>query len=294
MDRLQIRYFLAVCREKNISKAAKKLYLSPQGLNKAIHALEEELGLKLFERGRFGAELTESGQRLYEKARQFAAQYEAFEAEVSLIQEEANSLMTFGLTSGSTMMLPDGFFGEYFFQRPAISFRMYSFQAEICAQEIAARRLNVGFCPVPFDESQLESQCCVRSKLFLAVGRNHRLAGRKSVKLEELKGENLITIDTVTNNQGVIRKQCSLNGVSPNLILSPADRPLTMELVARGIAVTFNAGNIHEIHPDICRVELEDLALTQEFHIVTLRGVKLGEVTQDFIDYAKERLQAKQ
>lgn len=168
MDRTQIRYFLAVCREKNISKAAAKLYLSPQGLNKAIRALEKELGLTLFERGRFGAELTESGQRLYEKARRFAAQYEAFEAEVSLIQEEANSLLTLGITSGSGMMLPDGFFSGYFAQRPGVRFRMYSFQSNVCAQEIVSRRLNAGFCPAPFDAAQLESQACVRSKLFLA------------------------------------------------------------------------------------------------------------------------------
>ena len=290
MDKTQIQYFLAVCQEKNITKAAAKLFLSPQGLNKAIAALEKELGMTLFEKGRFGAELTESGLRLHETARRFAAQYQAFEEEVALLQEEANSMLTVGFAGGMSMMLQEDFFSRYFRERPQVRVRMYSYDSNRCAQEILNNRINVGLCPAPIDPEKLQTHHCLRGKLFLAVGKGHRLAERKSVRLEELRGENLITIDTTTNNQPQIRRLCSLNGVTPNLIFSPADRPLTMELVASGVAVTFNAGNIHKISPKICRVELEDVNLTHEFHLVTIKGAKLGPAAQDFLEYSLNRL----
>ncbi|NCC69383.1 MAG: LysR family transcriptional regulator [Clostridia bacterium] len=49
MDSRQLLYFKAVCDEGGFTKAAEKLFISPQGISKAIHKLEDELGVPLFE-----------------------------------------------------------------------------------------------------------------------------------------------------------------------------------------------------------------------------------------------------
>ena len=56
-----IRYFLAVAREENITKAAEKLHLTQPTLSRQLRELEEELGTELFVRGKRRTTLTEAG-----------------------------------------------------------------------------------------------------------------------------------------------------------------------------------------------------------------------------------------
>lgn len=72
------RYFIELSRAGSFYGAAKGLYMSQQGLNKAITALEEELGTKLVERGKRGVTLTAEGQRFLEFAEKMTADYQGF------------------------------------------------------------------------------------------------------------------------------------------------------------------------------------------------------------------------
>ena len=65
MELRQLRYFVTVVEEKNISKAAKRLHLAQPPLSIQLKNLEQELGCVLFERGAREIELTEAGLLLY-------------------------------------------------------------------------------------------------------------------------------------------------------------------------------------------------------------------------------------
>lgn len=68
MELKTLRYFLAVAREENMSKAAELIHVSQPTLSKQLKALEDELGKPLFIRHAFSIELTEEGQLLRKRA----------------------------------------------------------------------------------------------------------------------------------------------------------------------------------------------------------------------------------
>ena len=68
MDIRVLRYFITVVNEKNISNAAKVLYITQPTLSRQLKELEGELGVKLFERGKKEIQLTEDGKFLYSRA----------------------------------------------------------------------------------------------------------------------------------------------------------------------------------------------------------------------------------
>ena len=68
MEIRTLRYFLAVAREENMTKAAELLHVTQPTLSKALRSLEDELGKKLFERHSFSISLTDEGMLLRDRA----------------------------------------------------------------------------------------------------------------------------------------------------------------------------------------------------------------------------------
>ncbi|HAQ8290988.1 TPA: LysR family transcriptional regulator, partial [Enterococcus faecium] len=90
MDIRILTYFLAVAREKNISRAAKSLHITQPTLSKQLKDLEEELGVTLFTRGSREIQLTDSGRYLYSKGKEI----------LSLVEKTANNLTNDAIISG--------------------------------------------------------------------------------------------------------------------------------------------------------------------------------------------------
>ena len=67
MELLQLRYFCEVVKWGNVTRAAKENYISQPALSKTIRNLEDELGVKLFERVKNRVELNEYGRAFYDK-----------------------------------------------------------------------------------------------------------------------------------------------------------------------------------------------------------------------------------
>ena len=70
MEIKNLRYFLAVAREENMSHAAQILHVTQPTLSKALKALEDELGKKLFTRHSFSIKLTDEGLLLRDRAKE--------------------------------------------------------------------------------------------------------------------------------------------------------------------------------------------------------------------------------
>lgn len=92
-----LRYFIELARAKSFYAAAKRLYLSQQGLNKAITALESELGVKLIERTRRGIRLTSAGEAFLAHAEKMLEDYstmlDELYTESRFIEPEDSSLV---------------------------------------------------------------------------------------------------------------------------------------------------------------------------------------------------------
>lgn len=79
MTLTQLKYVVAVSESASMNEAARKLYISQPSLSASIKALEEELGIRLFQRSSRGILITQEGEAFIGSARQLIEQYNLIE-----------------------------------------------------------------------------------------------------------------------------------------------------------------------------------------------------------------------
>lgn len=97
MELRTLRYFLAVAREENMTKAAEMLHVTQPTLSKALKSLEEELGKRLFERHSFSISLTEEGVLLRDRAEDLVTMADKIEKEFVSLDDIQGGELFLGL-----------------------------------------------------------------------------------------------------------------------------------------------------------------------------------------------------
>lgn len=97
MEIRHLRYFLAVAREENMTRASEMLHVSQPTLSKTLKLLEEELGKKLFTRKSFSIKLTDEGLLLRDRAADLVAMADKIEQEFVSLDDLTGGDIYFGL-----------------------------------------------------------------------------------------------------------------------------------------------------------------------------------------------------
>jgi DNA-binding transcriptional LysR family regulator len=99
MELYQLRTFVAVAQEGNLTRAAERVFTSPPAVSAQIKALEDELGVKLFERTPRGMVLTEAGGRLLDEAERTLASAGRIRSAAAQLRGAAQGVVRFGTIS---------------------------------------------------------------------------------------------------------------------------------------------------------------------------------------------------
>lgn len=97
MEIRTLRYFLAVAREENMTRAAEQLHVTQPTLSKTLKALEDELGKKLFERHSFSISLTQEGILLRDRAEDLVTMADKIEKEFLSLDDITGGELYLGL-----------------------------------------------------------------------------------------------------------------------------------------------------------------------------------------------------
>lgn len=92
-----LRYFLAVAREENMTRAAEQLHVTQPTLSKALKSLEDELGKKLFTRHSFSIQITEEGALLRDRAEDLVSMADKIEKEFVSLDDMTGGELFLGL-----------------------------------------------------------------------------------------------------------------------------------------------------------------------------------------------------
>ncbi len=252
----QLKTFVRVAERGSLSKAAEDLYVTPASVMKQINALEARLEVTLFTRTNHGMALTEAGQYLYGAARDMMAESERVIRQARAIQRKSAKT----IRVGSSFLNPGNVLIDLWNRiSPApAEYRFKIVPYDDDHQRILSVVSSLGKT-MDFLVGALNSAQMLRLSRFyqlgeyrlcVAVPRNHRLAEKEMLSLNDLHGERLVAVkggDTLQLDR--LRELLKLT--HPQIILEDADYFYDLETfnhceVTGSLLLTLDAwANIH-------------------------------------------------
>lgn len=195
MDIETLKYYIAVCKYSNISKAAEKVHISQSSLSRRLASLEDELGTVLINRSAGKFELTPEGRILLEDAQTIVRQ------EAKTIERINQQKNAYAVRVGfSQNLYMRGFLDTMYRLRELFPDRQMVFSENSSGKIMAGLeedRLDLIYTNLGLIDGlpDIRYYTVISNDIAVLVPRGHRLWNRASIKLEELDGEQLCVLD---------------------------------------------------------------------------------------------------
>jgi DNA-binding transcriptional LysR family regulator len=187
-----LRYFIAVAEELNFSHAAKRLRMAQPPLSVAIRQLEQELGAELFVRTSREVKLTETGVALLEGARRTLAEAHAAMAAARRVAAGESGTLRVGYNwSAGFETLPT--LGQAFKRhRPDVELVAEEMRPQRMKTALRSGTIDVALALFPEIADDFSYQPVRHEPVVAVLASRHPLAGKDSIRLEELADESLL------------------------------------------------------------------------------------------------------
>ena len=189
----QLRYFVAVARERNFTRAAERLRIAQPPLSRQIQQLENELGLTLIERGSRPVRLTDAGRLLFEQAMQVLERTDEVTAMARRLREAGTARLGVGFVPSTLYGYLPEVIQCYRAARPGVEVTLLEMITIEQVTALKEGRIDVGFGRIPFEDPAIERTLLRNEKLCVALPLAHPLAPREGpLRLGELAGDTLL------------------------------------------------------------------------------------------------------
>lgn len=260
MDHREMEYVIVIAQEKNLSKAAERLFISQPALSRFLGKLENELGTPLFERKNRQYVPTMAGELYLDTARKILRLQQQFDAELKSLIQTSRGVISMGITPGrGHTLLPHVLpaFREYF---PDYEIQVYEENVETLEQYLMDGTIEVAFFTM-LEQARLEQkhytcELLSREELVICTPRkgNYELLAKNEpgrrypwIDLKYLENDCFLTLKKNMRLGQFAAAILEKYQIEPRVVeLSTIDTALA--LVARQYGVAFASGYKIEEH----------------------------------------------
>jgi LysR family hydrogen peroxide-inducible transcriptional activator len=291
MELHQLRYFVAVARAGNFSRAAERCHVSQPSLSQQILKLERRLGQPLFSRLGRRAVLTDAGRMLLDRATLILAAVDDAERRLRAGDQIHSGRLAIGaIPTVAPYLLP-----------PVLeSFAKRCPQAELIVREdvtihlvsaVVEGELDLAIVALPVSDEHLHAEPLFAEPLLLAVPPGHALAGRRRVAVGDLAGERFILLGEMHCLGEQVLNFCRAHECQPQIVCRSAQIATIQSLIALGQGVS--------ILPEMARAcdgtgkllyrPLADAGLRRTIAVISHRHYYQSPLAEEFLAGLRER-----
>ncbi len=284
---------LKVCECGSFVAASEKLNITQPAVSQHIRSLEEELGIKIFERSRSGIVLTKQGEIAVDAAKKLAAIYAGLRDTLA-----SGAALTGNLTVGVTHTAESNPISEalarYCAPNPGTKIKMITDTISDLYSKLKTYEIDLAIVEGRIRDPAIKYLLMDTDYLVLAVATDHPLARKSMVTLEELKKERMILRLPSSGTRNLFEAHLESNNMAIsdfNVVLEVDNIATIKDLIRRnfGVSVMARSACLDELKKGkIATLPVENLSMMREINIAYLADFSRLDLLRDIVNSYNE------
>ena len=297
MEVNQLRYVCAIADTGNFSRAAERCRIAQPSLSQQVQKLEDDLGVKLFDRLGRSIRLTEAGRVFIPRARAILEQLDAARSSAADKNADLRGNVTVGVIPTVAPYLMPAYTASFAKKFPDAKLRIIEETTSVLVEGLRDLSIDVAILALPLRHKDLELFPIRTEPLFAVLKKNHPRARAKSLALKDLRGESFVMLRDGHCFRDLSLDTCTRARITPNIAFESGQFSSLLGMVAAGIGVSLVPEMAIDRNANCRYVPLNDAQATRTIVAAVLRGRSLNRVQKAFVSgirgVAKEALRGK-
>lgn len=297
LDNFRLVVFRAVAEQSSFRKAAEELYLTQPAVSLQIKALEEDLGVQLFDRSGTQAKLTPAGRILLEHARRSSDMLAEAEDRIAALNGDHAGGLTLGASTTIAQYVLPRLLGEFCVEHPRVFPTLISGNTEQIVQAVVEQKIVLGLIEGPPRSRDVKTERFLEDELVLIVPAAHEWAERGSVAVDEITTAPLLMRERGSGTRRILELALERTGVkrrelrvvmeldSSEAIKSAVEAGLGVGFISHwAMAKDMRLGRSFKIVP------VDGLSIRRDFLLATLKASEPQGPAQEFRRFMASRV----
>ncbi len=292
MSDFRLEVFYAVAKRLSFTKAAAELFITQPAVTKHIHELEERYKSKLFERRGNRISLTDAGELLVRHAEKVFELYRTVEFEINALSQRREGLLRLGASTTIAQYVVAPLLAKFRSRYPDVQLSLVTGNTEQVEKALLAKEIESGIIEGFSKNPEISYQEFLKDEIVLVSGSSHPLAGRNSIKPEELKNIGFVLREQGSGTLEVIAhalKKAGINHSDLKVDIRLGNTESIKSYLLNSSSMAFLS--VHAIVDELKRGELkvidvETLSIGRSFYLISMQG-KITGLAELFFHFAQ-------
>jgi DNA-binding transcriptional LysR family regulator len=268
LENFRVVVFRAVAEQSSFRKAAEELYLTQPAVSLQVKALEEDLGVQLFDRTGTKINLTKAGRVLLECAQQTSVLLSQAESDIAALSGEHAGQLALGASTTIAQYVLPRLLSEFCREHPRVHPTLISGNTEHIVEAVEKQKIALGFIEGPARSRDVKTEPFLEDELVLIASTAHELSERNSVSCSDLASIPLLLRERGSGTRHVIEMALERQGVkrsSLRIVMELDSTEAIKSAVEAGLGIGF-----------VSRwAMVTDLRLGSSFKIIDVDGLQM-------------------
>ncbi|AWM80237.1 LysR family transcriptional regulator [Gammaproteobacteria bacterium ESL0073] len=286
----QVKAFLALVEEDNFTRAAQKVHLSQPAFSALISNLEQEIGYRLFDRDTRKVQLNENGIHFIKLARDLLISYERTIKEIQTHATDRQAKFTLAVMPSIVVQWVSQLLASFHHQYPNVKVELLDSQWDRCLQTLLSGHAELALTANSPAMAEISSEFLFSDKFYLICHKDHPLANKEIVELNDLLAHDMIGFTKGTSIRLYVDRLIDILGVQ--YILEVSQLTTMMGLVAAnyGIGLVPALTLFQFQHENVCIKNVKDITLERSIYLIKHKEHKLSEQAENFYQHIKTNI----
>uniref|UniRef100_A0A7V4XTH8 LysR family transcriptional regulator n=1 Tax=Acidobacterium capsulatum TaxID=33075 RepID=A0A7V4XTH8_9BACT len=283
MEFHQLRYVCAIAETGSFSRAAERCQVAQPSLSQQVLKLEEDLGVKLFDRLGRSLRITEAGRAFLPHARSILHQMEAARSSVAGKSKDVSGSVAVGVIPTIAPYLMPRYTATFARRYPEARLRIIEETTPVLVESLRNLSIDLAVLALPLRHKDLECIPLLTEPMFAVLPKDHPRAHAETLSLKELRGETFVMLRDGHCFRDLSLAACSHARVTPRIAFESGQFRSLFGMVAAGMGVSLVPQMAMDLSAGCAYVRLSDPRAARTVVAATLRGRSFNHVQQAFL-----------